>query len=251
MRASTGGSQVGQFQGTFKRYEKKYLLSEEKYKLVRERLQDKFIVDRYGETTICNIYFDTRDHRLVRSSIEKPIYKEKLRLRSYGTPGKGDTVFVELKKKYKGVVYKRRVDMELTMAEQYLYDSKPINLSSQITQEIDWFKNFYRGLMPAMYISYRRTAMYGREDNDLRITFDRDICWREEELKLESGTWGQPLLQEDWRLMEIKIPGVMPLWLSHILDELEIYPVSFSKYGRGYEESEQIKRKIKGEIKYA
>ncbi|MDD3174522.1 MAG: polyphosphate polymerase domain-containing protein [Herbinix sp.] len=242
-----------QYQYTFKRYEMKYLLSAEKYTLLRQRLQDKLNEDKFGKTTICNIYFDTPDHRLIRSSLEKPIYKEKLRLRSYGTPEEGDTVFIEIKKKYKGIVYKRREKMELSAAEAYLYDGEPACKSTQITKEIDWFLKSYHGLSPAMYISYDRIAMYGIEDKELRVTFDSNLLWREEELRLSSGVWGTPILEEGQRLMEIKIPGTMPLWLAHILTELEIYPASFSKYGRGYIGAQQLKKnaRIKGEKKYA
>jgi len=244
---------MSQLEGIFERYETKYLLSEKKYKMLKQRLQDKLSIDNFGRTTICNIYFDTPEHLLIRTSLEKPIYKEKLRLRSYGTPSTGDTVFVELKKKYKGIVYKRRVKMELTVAEEYLYDLEPVSQPSQITREIDWFLNFYKNIAPEMYISYNRIAMYGVEDPELRVTFDSNILWREEELWLECGVWGNPLLEESCRLMEIKIPGTMPLWLSHILDDLDIYPISFSKYGNAYMQSERQKKneREKGEIKYA
>ncbi|MGF7144277.1 hypothetical protein HNQ56_002708 [Anaerotaenia torta] len=244
---------MGQYQGTFQRYEEKYLVSEIKYRLLRQCLKDRMAVDEYGETAICNIYFDTPTHLLIRNSLEKPAYKEKLRLRSYGIPGEGDKVFVELKKKYKGIVYKRRVKLELSQAEQYLYYQKPMEQPSQIMKEIDWFMRFYKEIEPSMYISYQRTAMYGMEDSRLRITFDRDILWREQELWLEYGIWGNPLLQQGERLMEIKLPYAMPLWLSRILDQLELYPVSFSKYGNGYRRSlEMLNHKIeKGEILYA
>ncbi|MBP1756307.1 MAG: molecular chaperone [Firmicutes bacterium] len=244
---------MGQTEGTFQRYEKKYIVNEEKYVLLNHCLKDKFMVDNYGETTICNIYFDTPNHLLIRNSVEKPIYKEKLRLRSYGTPSEGDPAYVELKKKYKGIVYKRRVKMELTEAEQYLYYRKPAEKPTQITKEIDWFLQFYQEVEPSMYISYQRTALYDLEQNNLRITFDRDIFWREKDLWLEYGSWGTPILEEGERLMEIKIPKVMPVWLAHLLDVLEIYPISFSKYGKGYQASlENTKYEInKGEILYA
>jgi hypothetical protein len=244
---------MSQCEGTFKRYEKKYLLSENKYKLLRLRLQNKLNIDNFGKTTICNIYFDTPNHLLIRNSLEKPIYKEKLRLRSYGTPMEEDKVFVELKKKYDGIVYKRRVKMDLVTAQHYLYDMEPVSEPSQITREIDWFLSFYKEIRPTVYISYSRIAMYGVEDPQLRVTFDSNLLWREEDLWLSSGVWGNPLLRENERLMEIKIPGSMPIWLSHILDELEIYPTSFSKYGNAYLQSEQIKKciRIKGEVKYA
>lgn len=240
-------------EGTFQRYEKKYLVSELKYCLLRQYLKDKMMIDKYGEADICNIYFDTPNHLLIRKSLEKEVYKEKLRLRSYGTPQEGDTVYAELKKKYKGIVYKRRVKMELNEAEQYLYNHSPMVKPNQITKEIDWFIKFYRNIEPAMYISYQRIAMYGVECPDLRITFDRNILWRDKDLWLEHGSWGNPLLMEGERLMEIKIPGAMPVWLSHILDDLEIYPSSFSKYGKGYLESllQTNYENEKGEILYA
>jgi len=241
------------YQDTFKRYEMKYLLDEKKYRMLLQRLEEEMKVDHFGKVTVCNIYFDTTDHRLIRSSLEKPIYKEKLRLRSYGTPGEGDTVFVELKKKYKGVVYKRREKLKLPEAEQYLYENGPCSKQSQITKEIDWFMKTYSDLSPAMYISYHRIAMIGIEEPNLRVTFDSNILWREVDLWLESGSWGTPIIQEDQRLMEIKLPGTMPLWLAHILGELEIYPTTFSKYGKSYQLAEQLKKNefIKGEKVYA
>ncbi|RDU24497.1 polyphosphate polymerase domain-containing protein [Anaerosacchariphilus polymeriproducens] len=234
------------YQGTFKRYEKKYLLNDKQYFKLKEKTKNQLKIDNYGDITICNIYFDTPNRLLIRSSLEKPIYKEKLRLRSYGIPTLEDNVYIELKKKYKGVVYKRREQMDLASAEDYLYNYKPVKKETQITKEIDWFLKFYKNLEPSMYISYNRTAMYGTEDPELRLTFDSNILYREEDLYLESGIWGKPLLKERQRLMEIKIPGAMPIWLSYILSELEIYPTSFSKYGNGYKEMI-----TKGEIKYA
>lgn len=244
---------MSKYKETFKRYEMKYLISEINYNQLRQSLQGRFKADKYGITTICNIYFDTPDRRLIRTSLEKPVYKEKLRLRSYGMPAESDTVFIEIKKKYNGIVYKRREPMELSEAERYLYDRKPSGKDTQIMKEIDWFLKYYRDLEPAMYISYDRIALYDAEEPELRITFDSSLLFREEELLLECGPWGTPILAEGQRLMEIKIPGAMPLWLSHILDELGIYPVTFSKYGEGYLDSLQsIKRKdLKGVKIYA
>lgn len=231
------------FQMTFKRYEIKYLLDEKTYLELRKRLEGKMVVDQYGEKTVCNIYFDTPDSRLIRTSLEKPVYKEKLRLRSYGTPERNSTVFVELKKKYKGVVYKRREDMVLSEAEAYLYQGWKPGFSSQVLREIDWFLNYYGQITPAMYISYERIAMNEVKDSGLRVTFDTNILWRKEELNLKEGSWGNPILEPGQRLMEIKIAGAMPLWLGEILDKLYIYPVSFSKYGRAYQD--QIKQEMK------
>ena len=231
------------FQMTFKRYEIKYLLDEKTYLELRKRLEGKMVVDQYGEKTVCNIYFDTPDSRLIRTSLEKPVYKEKLRLRSYGTPERNSTVFVELKKKYKGVVYKRREDMVLSEAEAYLYQGWKPGFSSQVLREIDWFLKYYGQITPAMYISYERIAMNEVKDSGLRVTFDTNILWRKEELNLKEGSWRNPILEPGQRLMEIKIAGAMPLWLGEILDKLYIYPVSFSKYGRAYQD--QIKQEMK------
>ena len=231
------------FQMTFKRYEIKYLLDEKTYLELRKRLEGKMVVDQYGEKTVCNIYFDTPDSRLIRTSLEKPVYKEKLRLRSYGTPERNSTVFVELKKKYKGVVYKRREDMVLSEAEAYLYQGWKPGFSSQVLREIDWFLKYYGQITPAMYISYERIDMNEVKDSGLRVTFDTNILWRKEELNLKEGSWGNPILEPGQRLMEIKIAGAMPLWLGEILDKLYIYPVSFSKYGRAYQD--QIKQEMK------
>lgn len=214
------------FQMTFKRYEIKYLLDEKTYLELRKRLEGKMVVDQYGEKTVCNIYFDTPDSRLIRTSLEKPVYKEKLRLRSYGTPERNSTVFVELKKKYKGVVYKRREDMVLSEAEAYLYQGWKPGFSSQVLREIDWFLKYYGQITPAMYISYERIAMNEVKDSGLRVTFDTNILWRKEELNLKEGSWGNPILEPGQRLMEIKIAGAMPLWLGEILDKLYIYPSS-------------------------
>lgn len=245
-----------QFQGTFERYEKKYTLNEIKYEKLKTKIKDKLILDPYGNMTICNIYFDTPNHQLIRSSLDSPVYKEKLRLRSYGVPNENEEVFVEIKKKYKGVVYKRREKMQLAKAKNYLYDCYPIEAKTQIIKEIDWLLMFYKEIIPSMYISYNRIALIGVDDPNLRITFDRNILWREEDLYLEAGIFGNPLLKKGDVLMEIKIPFTMPIWLSHILDELEIYPTSFSKYGMCYKQSQLLRsmtklKKEKGEIKYA
>lgn len=222
------------YQSVFKRYEKKYILNEEQYRHLLQKAAGKVKEDKFKQSMINTIYFDTPDYHLISASLEKPLYKEKLRLRSYGIPYGRDQVFVELKKKFQGVVYKRRTVMPLDEAVDYLYHRKPARSTSQITKEIDWFLKFYGEIGPAMYISYDRLALSGVENLGLRMTFDQDILWRQEQLDLSRGPWGRPLLAPGQRLMEIKIAGAMPLWLAHILDELAIYPSSFSKYGKAY-----------------
>ena len=222
------------FQTVFKRVEKKYLLDEQQYLALREKLKDYMTVDEYGETTICNIYYDTPEHILVRRSLEKPIYKEKLRVRSYGTPKPDGTVFVEVKKKFKGVVYKRRVSMKLPDSDRFTKGMPVGTKDKQIENELLYFMKFYKGIAPAMYLSYERIALFGNEDPALRVTFDRNILFREEDLRLESGSYGRTILPEGTRVMEIKITNAMPLWLAHMLDEMRIFPASFSKYGSAY-----------------
>lgn len=221
------------YQDVFRRYEKKYLLSLQQYKQLKMMMGHYMKVDDFGTHTIANIYYDTEDYALVRTSIEKPLYKEKLRVRSYGIPQKEEGVFVEIKKKYKGVVYKRRAQMPLEAADAFLVGNVCDNNTSQILQEIEWFKNRYHPV-PKVLIAYERTAYYSTQEDDIRITFDQNIRFREHDLDLSKGHYGKPLVHSGKILMEIKIPGVMPLWLSQMLAHLEIYPTSFSKYGNCY-----------------
>lgn len=230
----TADMNVGSQKGfTFQRVEKKYLLTEEKYGRLQERLKPYMQLDQYGRHTICNIYYDTEQFELIRGSIEKPPYKEKLRLRSYGIPEMDEKVFLEIKKKWKGVVYKRRISMTLREAREYLDEGKPMKQDGQIEREIDYFVHFYRP-KAKMYIAYDREAYFGKEDPLLRITFDQNIRSRREDLKLELGDAGKLLMERGCCLMEIKVSGAFPMWLSHIMSELEIFPASFSKYGNIY-----------------
>lgn len=235
-------------QEVFKRYEKKYRMTEAQYKQLLPGLLEKVRPDEYGTYTICNIYFDTPDYELIRTSLEKPIYKEKLRLRSYGVPGPEDMVFIELKKKFEGIVYKRRTQMSLREAESYLYQGIKPRKNNQIMKELDWFTNRYE-LKPAVYLAYDRKAFAGKEDDQFRITFDRNIRYRTGSMDLQAGSAGKRLIPEDMILMEIKIADSMPLWLSQLLSERNIFPCSFSKYGRYYQENMQVL--LEGVRKYA
>ena len=188
--------------------------------------------DDYPRYTIANLYVDTPDHRLIRRSMEKPVYKEKMRLRSYGKADGRDLVFLELKKKYKGIVYKRRVKMPLDRAQLFLRGDREER--NQIEREIGYFIGRHDGLSPAMYISYEREAFRGKEDGDLRLTVDRNILWREANLDLSSEPGGTPVLDEGQLLMEIKCVGSLPLWLTGALSANGIYRTSFSKYGKAY-----------------
>ncbi len=223
------------FQDVFKRMEIKYLVDADQYEELMKRLEKIAAIDQYGETDILNIYYDTPDFSLIRASLEKPVYKEKLRLRTYGTPKEDSTSFIEIKKKYQGVVYKRRIDAPYMNSKAYLEGTEDQIRDSQIKSEIEAFRTGYRGLKPAMAISYKRIAMAGIGDPELRITFDREIRWRTDRLDLRVGAKGEDLLKPGQRLMEVKIANAFPIELARMFSELGIFPVSFSKYGRGYQ----------------
>lgn len=235
------------YQDIFKRYELKYLITKEQKELLLKAMEPYIQPDVYGQSLICNLYFDTPDFALIRRSLESPIYKEKLRVRCYGRARADSQVFLELKKKYKGVVYKRRVDAEEQAAMDYLLRGRPLGQHSQITEEIDYFRRMYRGLVPAVYLSYEREAFCGRQDRELRITFDEKILWRRENLSLRTEPYGRAILEPGSVLMELKIASAMPFWLSRLLSEQEIFKTTFSKYGRAYmqmlEEAENGGRK--------
>ncbi|MEA4972836.1 MAG: polyphosphate polymerase domain-containing protein [Candidatus Metalachnospira sp.] len=233
---------MGKTNFVFKRTEKKYLLDRQQYESLIEILRPNVRDDEYGRYTICNIYFDTDDYYLIRKSLDKPTYKEKLRLRSYGTARDGDTVFLEIKKKYEGVVYKRRISLTLEEAEAYISGkSHPVD-DSQIAKEIDYFFNHYLP-KPKMFIAYDRQAFAGIDDEELRVTFDTGIRSREEILTLRMDSFTTPLFEDGTVLMELKTGEAMPLWLAHALSDLKIFPTSFSKYGDIY------KQKVKNEEK--
>lgn len=221
------------FQNIFKRYELKYLISEEQYRKLREAMSEHMHGDEYGRSTICNLYFDTPDYLLIRRSIEKPVYKEKLRVRSYGIATEDSTVFIELKKKYEKVVYKRRISTAEQTAMKFLVDREPV-CEGQIAKEINYFLDFYKPISPTCFLSYEREAFYGNDDHDFRMTFDRNILWRDYDLSLCKGIYGNPILKENQVLMEIKVAAAIPLWLARFLSENKIYKTSFSKYGNAY-----------------
>jgi hypothetical protein len=215
----------------FERFEEKYLLTASQYQAVMDGLRGRMRPDMFGRSTVLSIYYDTEDFRLVRASLDKPTYKEKLRVRAYGNPTAESTVFVELKKKYDGVVYKRRAELPLSEASLLLL-GEPTREDSQIIREIRYFLRLYEPV-PSVLLTYRRVAYTGA-DPDLRITFDDNIRFRTREIRLTAGVWGRELLPPGRTLMEIKSSGAMPLWLCGLLSENEIFPTSFSKYGACY-----------------
>lgn len=222
------------YQAVFKRYELKFLLTDAQKAAVLQAMQPLMTLDKYGRTTIRNIYFDTDNYRLIRRSLEKPAYKEKLRLRSYAKAGPADPVFVELKKKYRSVVYKRRLAMAEDQALQWVCRQQG-HPDSQIAREIDYFARFYGPLRPTVFLSYCREAYYCNDGSQLRVTFDDTILCRREDIRLDGDIYGTPILPPGMTLMEIKSAGSIPLWLARVLTENRIYKASFSKYGTAYE----------------
>ncbi len=220
-------------QSIFRRYELKYLISPEQMQAVLQAMKPHMAPDPYGQTTIRNIYFDTPNYRLIRRSLEKPAYKEKLRLRSYQRAQGNDRVFVELKKKYQGVVYKRRLSLGYGEAMAWLCGGDR-EADSQIAREVDYFRRFYRELRPAMFLSYERQAFFAADGSDFRVTFDQNILARQNMLCLSAPIYGTPLLPEGKVLMELKCPGAMPLWMAQTLSREGIFKTSFSKYGVAY-----------------
>lgn len=220
-------------QYSFERREEKYFLTPAQYAQLLTTLHGHMRADEHGQYTICSLYFDTPDFRLIRTSLEKPYYKEKLRVRSYGTPTPDGRVFVELKKKVGGIVYKRRIDLPAGRADAFLRGE--ISVPGQIAREISWFQGIYRA-QPCVLIAYDRTAFAGVAEPGLRVTFDTGIRWRTERLTLTAGDGGAPLLADNRILMELKTPDACPLWLSRTLTQTGARATSFSKYGTCYRE---------------
>lgn len=223
------------YQTVFRRYELKYLLTIEQKQIILEAMRPYMQLDKYGRTTIRNLYYDTDHYRLIRRSMEKPEYKEKLRIRSYCQVSEDDPVFVELKKKYQKVVYKRRISLPEQDAMRWIGREVPCPTETQISREIDYFADFYGGLHPTVFLSYEREAYFARDGGDFRVTFDDHILCRQDDLSLRSSAYGTPILEEGTVLMELKCSGGIPLWMTGVLSKEHIYKTSFSKYGTAYQ----------------
>ena len=223
-----------EYQTVFKRHEMKYMLTLLQKEKIIEAMSTYMKLDKYGRTSIRNIYFDTDNYKLIRRSIEKPAYKEKLRLRSYSQVTSESTVFVELKKKYEKVVYKRRIPLCEHEAMRWISGAAACPLDTQISREIDYFLYFYGNLRPTVFLSYEREAYYDIRGGDFRVTFDDNILCRQSDVSLCSSVYGTPILPEDTVLMELKCSGGIPLWMVRTLSREGIYKTSYSKYGAAY-----------------
>ena len=230
------------YSSIFKRVEIKYLITEKQKRMLLKEINNNIKKDNYFKSTICNIYYDNDNNELIINSLEKPPFKSKVRIRSYGVPTLNDEIFIEIKNKYKGVVEKRRIKM--TLKEFYDYETKKkFDKNNQIMREIDYYFRFYN-LKPKIFIAYDRISYRGKKDDNLRITLDNNLRSRYDNLKLELGDEGEKYFDKEYYIMEIKTLNSMPLWLVKSLSKLKIYPTSCSKYGKIYE-----KDHYKGEIK--
>lgn len=219
----------------FQRVEEKYFMDKKTKDLFFNNIKKYIDKDKYYESEILSIYFDNDNKDIVRRSLDKPIYKDKIRLRSYGTPTLDSNVFLEIKNKYQGVTGKRRIMLTLGEFYDYFYNNKMID--SQIMKEIDYLFKYY-DLKPNCFVSYDRLSYKGKKDEDLRITVDSNLKGRTKDLKLEDGNYGEKYFKDDVYIMEIKTLNSMPLWLTKELSELKIFPISFSKYGEIYKKEE-------------
>lgn len=215
----------------FRRRELKFMVDAAQRAALEQVLAEKMEPDAFPHSSIRNIYYDTPDFRLIRHSLTKPIYKEKLRLRCYGD---SQEVFLEVKKKYKGIVYKRRIALSEPQAEAFMSYQGSIP-DTQIGREMVYFRDFYQTLQPQVYLSYERDSWRGVEDSGLRITFDNQIQFRRTGLHLDQAPGGQTILSPELSLLEVKAENAIPLWLTQELARLNIRKISFSKYGRAYE----------------
>lgn len=225
-----------EYQKMFERYEIKYLVNKKQREAIEARMAAGGMKpDQYGRHTIRNIYFDTPSYILIRESMEKPVYKEKLRMRSYCLASEESPVFLELKKKFQSIVYKRRICLQEKEAMDYMLRGKQLPEESQVGHELDYFKEFYRSLRPSMFLTYDREAHASFEDSDLRVTFDQNILWRTRDMDLKKTVYGYELLPRGYSLMEVKTSGAIPLWMVEVLTEQQVYKTSFSKYGHAFQ----------------
>ncbi|MEQ6205112.1 polyphosphate polymerase domain-containing protein [Enterococcus mundtii] len=228
----------------FQRKETKYLIPTAQFHSFLKDLKKQMQIDEYGLHTILSLYFDTPDDRFITNSMTKPKYKEKFRVRSYGISQETSMVFLEIKKKVNGIVYKRR--MPLTYAEylQWL-DQKYFlkNEAEQIPQEVNWLFKRNPDLSPKTMIIYERISLFGTSDPDFRVTFDQNIRFRSTNLDLSITGKETLVAPEIGILMEVKALGAYPLWFVELLNDYQLKKGSFSKYAETYQRHLFIQRK--------
>ncbi len=227
---------MAKYNEKFNRVEKKYLLNQSQFENLIKHIHEYIEKDDYFKYTVYNIYYDSEDSKMIQTSLQKPIYKEKLRLRSYVEVDDNSDVFVEMKKKFQNTVFKRRINLKLHDAINYLDLKKSIDNDSQIKKEIDYMIKIYNPVKK-LYLAYDRIAFHGIMDNEVRITFYKNIRYRFKNINLMDSDEDLYLLNDNQCLMEVKVQDTLPLWLTSALNKVKIYPTSFSKYGNIYSES--------------
>ena len=292
------------YSSVFKRVEKKYRIGAAERAAVEAAAGGPMAVDAYGRTRITSLYLDTPERSMIARSVEKPLYKEKLRLRAYGdaagvalmgafgagpivrepgglplSDGEVETrvaaglqvpgaaaalpVFFGIKKKFKGIVYKRRLALTLPAALAFVSGLPyaqacarwPLSdaalaaaalspVTRQIARELEVAMDRWLPLVPSMGIAcdrvawaYRPEMFQEREDDELfdselRITFDD--CLEYLDCHCFHSPW-RPIIESSESVMEIKSAGSYPPWLVEVLSAERIYPASFTKYGNAYQ----------------
>ena len=223
---------------SFRRVEKKYIVTEEQKNALLRVLLAHMDFDPYCQNektyTIHNVYYDTSDDLLIRKSLQSPEYKEKIRVRKYTGM---NNYFLEVKKKYNGVVGKRRITLSGDELDSFINDNvEPVRNSfaeQQAVKEIGWVLKRYK-LIPKVYLSYDRLALFDKTNSELRITFDNNIHTNRDNPSFECVDYEDNLLDKDKYILEIKYVSNYPLWLARALNECLIRPKSFSKYGTEY-----------------
>ncbi len=234
----------------FERYELKYVLNKEEYLEFKNELLKHMKVDKYGISTIQSVYFDTPDNKLISRSIDKPDFKEKIRLRSYGLSNDEKPCYLEIKRKANGLVYKRRIAIDEAKAYKFINYHEDIN-NSQIERELKYFRNYYHNLRPAMLIIYERESFY-KDNSEVRVTFDFNPRYRTYDVNLHTSLEGIPLNDNGEIYMEIKVLHNMPLWLTDIITKTKVKRRSISKYGEAYKREKGVLAPVvkKGEQLY-
>lgn len=229
---------------TFKRYEKKYLITKETYDKILPTLLEYMDYDPFclngNEYRIYSIYYDTINHDVIGDNSAGKEYKEKMRIRSYyDKKDPEDTVFMEIKKKSQGVGNKRRIKLKIKEIEPFvnegiLPDTGDDYLSSQVAKELQYYLKTNK-VAPALYVQYDRFAFFGKEDKNFRMTFDNNVHVRRHDFVFGERDDDEFLLPpNEIFIMEVKILGAMPMWLATLLSENELYSHGFSKYGVKY-----------------
>jgi len=222
----------------FKRIERKYLINQKQYINLKEIMENYTVEDSHGQSKICNVYFDTKNYDLIRTSIEGPVYKDKIRIRSYNTPKADTPIFLEIKRKSEGIVSKRRIQAPLNEVNEFIKTGEIKNINQvdkQVLKELKYYFNLYK-LKPTAYVSYDRSAYYAKDDNEFRITIDSNIIARNYDLCLEKGSYGTRILNSNLYLLEVKTSEKIPLWFVKALSKENIGPAGFSKYGELYKQ---------------